>query len=113
MTQDYQFEIFAPDDQHRGGADRIKKHLISTDTVRENLNHFTSELGEIINNLKMTLDTYELDEVTVQASITAEGQLSFLGAGLKGGANSTIALKYKKKQNHVENFEPAPLKEDS
>jgi len=76
-------------------SDYLYEKKIKTSTVKENLKHFLTEIGDLVGEAPRAFGDYELHEIEISAELTISGELKLLGLGGaemegKGGLKFTI-----------------------
>ena len=76
----------------------IKATAVAVDQVEKNMARFLSGVGDIINKGAELTGEYEVETVEVNAQISADGQIGFMGSGIgmTGSAGITFVFKRKK-----------------
>ncbi|MFC1981255.1 hypothetical protein ACFLVN_03345 [Chloroflexota bacterium] len=82
----------------RIGEKVIKATAVAVDQVEKNMTRFLSGVGDIINRGAEVTGEYEVETVEVNAQISADGQIGFMGSGIgmTGSAGITFVFKRKK-----------------
>jgi len=80
-----------------GGRSRATKALIPVEILKKNLATLTGQVGEVFEHVK-AVGAFELDEVSLQVEVNAEGGLEILGTGGRVGGSGAVTLKFKKAQ---------------
>ena len=88
--------LVAPEAESAGIGDFLSPRPIKLKTLKQNLEMFTKQLGEIIPEIPGYAG-YELAEVSVQVNITAGGELQLVGMVKgKGEITGGLTLTFKK-----------------
>ena len=66
--------------------------------VRENMSGFLKNLGQILSLNQEVEGDYDIDRVEVNAQITGEGRLGFLGTGVNVGASTGLKIVLQRKR---------------
>ena len=76
----------------------IKATSVAVDQVEENMKQFLSGICDIVSRGADVVGEYEVDTVEVNAQISADGQIGFMGSriGMTGSAGITFVFKRKK-----------------
>jgi hypothetical protein len=83
----------------RGVSEKVvKATAVAVDQVEKNMTRFLSGVGDIINRGAEVNGEYEVETVEVNAQISADGQIGFMGSGvgMTGSAGITFVFKRKK-----------------
>jgi hypothetical protein len=84
----------------RGPSDLLAKGVtgLSVSLLKENMQTFLDQVGQVFEDGWHGGDAFMLEEVTVSASISADGKVCLLGsgAGLKAQGAITLRLRHKK-----------------
>jgi hypothetical protein len=70
---------------------------VSVATLRDNLRKFVSSLDAAFKDVPSALASYDLDEVEVSVTVSAEGGVSLLGSGGKAGVEGGLKLTFSRK----------------
>ena len=82
------------DDNRRGFAPDLKAE-VPVDSLADNLSGFLTKIGKVLETVPGTLGEFEIDTLTIDVEVTAEGAISLLGTGGKvtGKGGLTFTLK--------------------
>lgn len=80
-------------EQRRSKGEVIEE--ISAEKLRKNLESFTSALSHSFKSLSRGITGAQLEEITVQISVGAEGSVKLLGSGVSTNAEGSISLTYR------------------
>lgn len=69
----------------------------SVSTVKENMNGFLKNLGQILSLEEDVKGDYVIDKVEVNAQITGEGKIGLLGTGVNVGASTGLKIVLQRK----------------
>lgn len=69
----------------------------SVKEVQENMSGFLKNLGQILSLDEEVEGDYDIDRVEVNAQITGEGKLGFLGTGVNVGASTGLKIVLQRK----------------
>jgi hypothetical protein len=67
-------------------------------TLGENLQKFVSGLDAAFKGVPSALTSYDLNEVEVSVTVSAEGSVSLLGSGGKAGVEGGLKLTFSRKK---------------
>ncbi len=71
---------------------------VSVTTLGDNLRKFVSGLDAAFKDVPSALASYDLDEVEVSVTVSAEGSISLLGSGGKAGVEGGLKLTFSRKK---------------
>lgn len=77
------------------GRRTLSRRLPSADLAGK-LSEFVCGFSEALENISDTISGYDLDEIEVSVEVSAEGEISLVGA-VSVGSSGGITLKFKKK----------------
>ena len=81
----------------------IKATAVAVDQVEKNMTRFLSGIGDIINKGSEVTGEYEVDTVEVNAQISADGQIGFMGSGIGMTGSAGITFVFKRKKSVIDN----------
>jgi hypothetical protein len=80
------------------GEKIIKATEVAVDQVEENMARFLSGVGGIIDRGARLTGEYEVETVEVNAQISADGQIGFMGSGIGMTGSAGIKFVFKRKK---------------
>jgi len=80
----------------------IRATAVAVDQVEKNMTQFLSGIGDIIARGADVVGEYEVDTVEVNAQISADGQIGFMGSGIGMTGSAGITFVFKRK-SHTDN----------
>ena len=83
----------------RVGEKVMKATAVAVDQVEKNMAQFLSGIGDVISRGAEITGEYEVDTVEVNAQISADGQIGFMGSGIGVTGSAGITFVFKR-QNH-------------
>ncbi|MCD7789588.1 MAG: hypothetical protein LUH55_03355 [Bacteroides thetaiotaomicron] len=83
----------------RGGnaISRLKDATIPKEKLKSQFDNFMEALAEVVNSEKLQKSGFAVDEIELEISISAQGEISILTA-VSGGVNSSSGIKIKLKR---------------
>jgi hypothetical protein len=75
----------------------VKATKIAADQIQNNMDHFLNNMQEILSKSASTTEAFQLNEVEVNAEVSADGQIGFMGTqvGMSGTAGIKFVFKRK------------------
>jgi|ERR1700733_6035827 len=76
---------------------RVGRAEIPVDVFSHRVSDFLESMRDVITALPHAFGSYELDEITLSAEVSAKGQVSLLGSGGEIAGNAGITFKFTKR----------------
>ena len=79
----------------------VKTFEISAETVAKNMQEFVRSVNTMLAGADFQEGKYRLETVEVQAQISAEGKIGFLGAGAAAKGSASMKVVFERKEGDI------------
>lgn len=89
--------IFGDNEESTWSNSEINENPINLQKFKNHVTDFYNNMASVIDNLPEDKKSgFTLDEITINAEISASGKVGFLGSGVSAGVKGSLSFKLKR-----------------